>query len=124
MFDSVIVMRVRHVSVIVLNRFVRVLVRVFTLHRRIMAVSMVRVVVTVGVLVRHWAMAMRMRVPFGQMQAETEKHRDEGDTGRPSAKWFAEGDGDAGGDEWRDREKRRRARRSNAALREQIQAQA
>ena len=66
-----IVVRVRHVVVVVLDRFVRVLVRVFALHGWIVDVSVVRVVVTVRVLVRQRAMAMCMRVPFGQMKAET-----------------------------------------------------
>jgi hypothetical protein len=67
---------------------------------------------------------MRMRVPFGQVEAETDQHRHEGYPGRPSTPWLTEADGDTGGDERRDREDRRRTRCPDAALREQIQAQA
>ena len=63
-------------------------------------------------------MAMGMRVQFGQMKAETQKHRNERDAGRPSTEWLAEKDGDASGDKRRDREERRCARRSDPALRE------
>ena len=119
-----IVVRVRHVDVVMLDRFVLVLVRVFTPHGWIVDVGVVRVVVTVGVLVPYRAMAMRMRMPFGQMEAETEKHREESDAGRPSAKWLAQGNGDGGGDERCGREERCGAGRPDAALREEIQAQA
>jgi hypothetical protein len=48
----VVVVRVGHVGVIVLDWFVRVLVRVHALYARIMDVIVVQVVVTMGVLVR------------------------------------------------------------------------
>ena len=44
--------RVRHVGVIVLDRFVRVLMRMLSLHGRLVDVIMVLVIVTVSVLVR------------------------------------------------------------------------
>jgi hypothetical protein len=75
-----------------------------------------------GVLVRQWTMAMCLRVALGQMESETDQHRHEGRTGRPSAKGFAEKPRHTRSHKWGDREEGCRTRCPDAPPREQIQA--
>ena len=119
-----VVVHVGRVLVRVRDLSVHVTVRVLTDEWRVVFVVVMTIVMTVRVLVLGGLVHVRMPVLLGRMQIDTNTEADGGNRGKDCRVAVAENPRDASSDERREREHGSGTRCTDAALREQIEAQA
>ena len=116
------VVKIRHMVVVMYERFVTVAVAVRLLRHRLMFMGVVPIVVAVGMFVFHGVVRMSMAVAFCRMEVNAREYQNRCTTEPEAEPALSQKEGDKCTDEWRDGKQRSGSRRTEGALGEQVKA--